>query len=254
MMVNDKDASTPQPDRDIAPRHVVVTGGSRGIGKEIVKAFASNGDSVSYCSRNPDPSPPSSSYGTRFATCDVTDGYDVAKFMDEAVEAFGPVDVLVNNAGITRDGAFALMSRESWDTVLDTSLGGVYEFSKLVTMSMMRRRSGVIVNISSLAGIMGNRGQANYSAAKGAINSLTLTLAKELGPSGVRVNAIAPGFIETDMTADLPDDAVKTAKSSIPLRRFGTTDDVASLVFFLCSEQAAYITGQIIRVDGGMTL
>ncbi len=235
-------------------RHVMVTGASRGIGKAIAEAFLLLGDNVSVCSRRePTPAEEASSNFLQFR-CDVSVPEQVDHFIETAVDRFGPIDVLVNNAGINQDKSFPLMSAESWDEVIKTNLYGTFHFCRAVISGMIKNQAGVILNVSSVAGVTGNRGQANYSAAKGGVNALTLTLAKELGPFGIRVNAVAPGFIETDMTNDLPPKAKQLVRRSVPLRRFGSTSDVASLVTFLCGPQASYITGQIIRLDGGLVL
>ena len=160
----------------------------------------------------------------------------------------------MNNAGINQGKSSPLMSSESWDEVIRTNLYGTFHLCRAATSGLIKNQAGVILNVSSVAGVTGNRGQANYSAAKGGISALTLTLAKELGPFGIRVNAVAPGFIETDMTSDLPPKAKQLVRRSVPLRRFGSVSDVASLVTFLCSPQASYITGQIIRIDGELVL
>lgn len=236
-------------------RHVLVTGSTRGIGRKIVERFAGLGDRISCCARSKHCDIDAANAGDfYYAPCDVSDRADVSSFIDAAVDRLGAVDVLVNNAGIARDRSIALMAPEEWDLVVRTNLYGVFNFCNLVALSMMRRGGGVILNISSVAGVTGNRGQANYSAAKGGVNTLTRTLARELGPSGGRVNAIAPGFIETDMTVNLSEAAQKAARSAIPLRRFGTVDEVASVATFLCSPEAGYINGQVLRVDGGMVL
>ena len=235
-------------------RHVMVTGASRGIGRKIVETFTSLDDRVSCCARSENYDGPVSDNNPFYAPCDVSNHAAVRAFVNAAVDHLGPVDVLVNNAGIVRDKSIALMAPEEWDEVVRTNLYGAFNFCNAIAMQMMRRRTGVILNISSVAGVTGNRGQANYSAAKGGVNTLTRTLARELGPSGVRVNAIAPGFIETDMTASLPEATRTTARSTIPLGRFGAVDEVASVAAFLCSSEAGYITGQVLRVDGGMVL
>ena len=230
------------------------SGATREIGKAIAEAFLLLGDNVSACSRH-EPIPiKEASTNSLQCRCDASAPKQVAHFIETAVDHFGPIDVLVNNAGNNQGKSSPLMSSESWDEVIRTNLYGTFHLCRAATSGLIKNQAGVILNVSSVAGVTGNRGQANYSAAKGGISALTLTLAKELGPFGIRVNAVAPGFIETDMTNDLPPKAKQLVRRSVPLRRFGSTSDVASLVTFLCGPQASYITGQIIRLDGGLVL
>ena len=232
----------------------MISGATREIGRAIAEAFLLLGDNVSVCSRH-EPIPiKEASTNSLQCRCDASVPKQVAHFIETAVDHFGPIDVLVNNAGINQDKSFPLMSSESWDEVIRTNLYGTFHLCRAATSGLIKNQAGVILNVSSVAGVTGNRGQANYSAAKGGLNALTLTLAKELGPFGIRVNAVAPGFIETDMTSDLPPKAKQLVRRSVPLRRFGSVSDVASLVTFLCSPQASYITGQIIRSDGELVL
>lgn len=232
----------------------MISGATREIGKAIAEAFLLLGDNVSACSRH-EPIPiKEASTNSLQCRCDASVPKQVAHFIETAVDHFGPIDVLVNNAGINQGKSSPLMSSESWDEVIRTNLYGTFHLCRAATSGLIKNQAGVILNVSSVAGVTGNRGQANYSAAKGGINALTLTLAKELGPFGIRVNAVAPGFIETDMTSDLPPKAKQLVRRSVPLRRFGSVSDVASLVTFLCSPQASYITGQIIRIDGELVL
>ena len=232
----------------------MISGATREIGKAIAEAFLLLGDNVSVCSRH-EPIPiKEASTNSLQCRCDASVPKQVAHFIETAVDHFGPIDVLVNNAGINQGKSSPLMSSESWDEVIRTNLYGTFHLCRAATSGLIKNQAGVILNVSSVAGVTGNRGQANYSAAKGGINALTLTLAKELGPFGIRVNAVAPGFIETDMTSDLPPKAKQLVRRSVPLRRFGSVSDVASLVTFLCSPQASYITGQIIRIDGELVL
>jgi 3-oxoacyl-[acyl-carrier protein] reductase len=184
----------------------------------------------------------------------VSNAEDVEKMVAGTVDRFGRIDILVNNAGITRDNLLVRMSEQDWDMVLSTNLKGVFMCTKAVAKLMMRERKGKIVNMASVMGIMGNAGQANYSASKGGVIALTKTTAKELGSRGVNVNAVAPGFIQTVMTEEMPEDAKANIASEIPLRRLGTPEDVAEVVLFLCSEASSYITGQVIAVDGGMVM
>ena len=232
----------------------MISRATREIGKAIAEAFLLLGDNVSVCSRH-EPIPiKEASTNSLQCRCDASVPKQVAHFIETAVDHFGPIDVLVNNAGINQGKSSPLMSSESWDEVIRTNLYGTFHLCRAATSGLIKNQAGVILNVSSVAGVTGNRGQANYSAAKGGVNALTLTLAKELGPFGIRVNAVAPGFIETDMTNDLPPKAKQLVRRSVPLRRFGSTSDVASLVTFLCGPQASYITGQIIRLDGGLVL
>ena len=232
----------------------MISRATREIGKAIAEAFLLLGDIVSACSRH-EPIPIiEASTNSLQCRCDASVPKQVAHFIETAVDHFGPIDVLVNNAGINQGKSSPLMSSESWDEVIRTNLYGTFHLCRAATSGLIKNQAGVILNVSSVAGVTGNRGQANYSAAKGGISALTLTLAKELGPFGIRVNAVAPGFIETDMTSDLPPKAKQLVRRSVPLRRFGSVSDVASLVTFLCSPQASYITGQIIRIDGELVL
>jgi len=185
---------------------------------------------------------------------DVAAPADCEAVVDTAVDKFGRVDILVNNAGITRDNLILRMSEAEWDAVIDTNLKGTFNCTKAVAKLMLRQRSGRIVNIASVMGIIGNAGQANYAASKAGIIALTKTTAKELGSRGVNVNAIAPGFIQTVMTEEMPEQAKQSIEKQIPLERLGTPDDVAKVVHFLCSDAASYITGQVVNVDGGMVM
>lgn len=184
----------------------------------------------------------------------VADMGDVEKMVQATVDRFARIDILVNNAGITRDNLLVRMSEEEWDAVLDTNLKGVFNCTRAVAKLMMRERRGKIINMSSVMGIVGNAGQANYSASKGGVIAFTKAVAKELGSRGINVNAVAPGFIQTAMTDEMPEDAKKGIEDRIPLRRLGTPEDVAEVVLFLCTESAGYITGQVIAVDGGLTM
>ena len=179
---------------------------------------------------------------------------EVDELIQKAVEAFGSIDILVNNAGITRDTLLMRMKEADWDAVLDTNLKGVFLCTKAVAKLMMKQRSGKIINMTSVVGLTGNAGQANYAAAKAGVVGFTKSMAKELGSRGITVNAVAPGFIATDMTEVLPDSVKEQMTSTIPLGRPGTPSDVAKAVLFLCSDAAAYITGQTLNVDGGMVM
>lgn len=184
----------------------------------------------------------------------VSSAEDVDRMVQEAVDKFGRIDILVNNAGVTRDNLLVRMSEQDWDMVLDTNLKGTFNCTKAVAKLMMRERSGRIVNVASVMGMIGNAGQANYSASKGGVIALTKTTAKELGSRGINVNAVAPGFIQTVMTEEMPEDAKASISEKIPLRRLGTPEDVADVVLFLCGPASSYVTGQVIAIDGGMVM
>jgi 3-oxoacyl-[acyl-carrier protein] reductase len=184
----------------------------------------------------------------------VADSGDVDAMVSSSVDKFGKVDILVNNAGITRDNLILRMSDQEWDMVIATNLRGTFICTRAVSKLMLRQRSGKIVNVASVMGVVGNAGQANYSASKGGVIALTKTTAKELGSRGINVNAVAPGFIQTVMTEEMPEQAKRDIEKQIPLSRLGTPDDVASVILFLCSEAASYLTGQVINIDGGMVM
>lgn len=184
----------------------------------------------------------------------VSEPKDAEAMVEATVDKFSKIDILVNNAGITRDSLMLRMSEEDWDMVLDVNLKGVFNCTKAAAKHMMRARSGKIVNMASVMGLMGNAGQANYSASKGGVIALTKATAKEFGARGINVNAVAPGFIQTVMTEEMPEDAKKDISNQIPLSRLGTPEDVASIVLFLASDLASYVTGQVIAVDGGMVM
>jgi 3-oxoacyl-[acyl-carrier protein] reductase len=239
----------------------IVTGGSRGIGRGIVKAFVAEGAKVAFIYKGNQQAADSlmaeiaQSGGVAKAhQCDVT-SHDAAVKVVEAVEAdWGPVNILVNNAGVIRDGLLVGMKPEEWNVVIQTNLGGTFNFCLAVAMKLARQRKGRIINISSVAAEHVNKGQTNYAASKGAINSFTRALAVELAGRGVTVNAIAPGFIETEMTESVRNKAGDLIKKMIPLKRLGQPEDIAKAAVFLASADAAYITGQIITVDGGLCL
>ena len=239
----------------------IVTGGSRGIGRGIVKAFAAEGAKVAIIYKgnqlaadNLVAEVTQAGGIARAHQCDVAN-HDDARKVVEAVEAdWGPINIMVNNAGVIRDGLLVGMKPEEWNVVIQTNLGGTFNFCHAVAMKLARQRKGRIINISSVAATHTNPGQTNYAASKGAINSFTRALAVELAGRGVTVNAIAPGFIETDMSENVRNKAGDLIKKMIPLKRLGQPEDIAKAAVFLASADAAYITGQIITVDGGLSL
>ncbi len=226
----------------------IVTGGSKGIGRAIVELFVREGARVYYLSR----SEAEGGGSAKWMACDVADEAAVNAAVEAIVAEAGAVDALVNNAGVTRDGLVFRMSLDDWDTVLRTNLTSAFLVSRAVARHMIKRRSGSIVNVSSVVGIIGNGGQTNYSASKAGLIGFTKSLAREVGSRGVRVNALAPGFIETSMTEKIPAEAKEKLKSGIPLGRTGTAEDVAQAALFLCSDMSTYVTGEILQVDGGM--
>jgi 3-oxoacyl-[acyl-carrier protein] reductase len=228
-------------------RSVLVTGGNRGIGLAIARALAAGGDRVTVTYRSGQP--PEGLAGVR---CDVTDPESVEAAFAEVEEKQGPVEVLVANAGVTRDQLIMRMSEEDFGTVVATNLAGSWRVAKRASKGMLKLRRGRVVFISSVVGLLGSAGQTNYAASKAGLVGLARSLARELGSRGITYNVVAPGFVETDMTAELPDDLQKTYRGQIPLGRFASVDEVAGVVRFLASEDAAYITGAVIPVDGGL--
>jgi 3-oxoacyl-[acyl-carrier protein] reductase len=239
----------------------IVTGAGRGIGEAIARRLARDGARVACVSRTEANAAKTAAAinsstpdAARPYAVDVADRKAVAALCESILADFGHVDILVNNAGLTRDGLAMRMSEEDWDLVLDTNLKGSFNFIQGVMRSMVRQRSGRIINISSVAGLAGNAGQANYSASKAGLVGLTKSLALELASRSITVNAVAPGFITTDMTVGLPDTVKANVMQKIPLGRFGEPDDIAGAVAFLAGPEGRYITGQVLTVDGGMVM
>lgn len=238
----------------------IVTGGGSGIGQSIALGLAREGCDVALCGRRLEPLQETvrqiEALGRRALalSVDVSRGEAVQGFVDEVVKVFGRVDILVNNAGVTRDNLLIRMTEEQWDEVLTTNLKGAFLFGKAVARPMMRQRGGSIVQISSIIGLIGNAGQCNYAASKAGLIALTQSMAKELASRNIRVNAVAPGFIVSQMTNALPEALRTKMLGEIPLGRFGAGEDIANAVVFLASEDASYVTGQVLSVNGGMTM
>ncbi len=246
---------------DFTGKTAIVTGGSRGIGRAICLELARGGANIVLCCAG-DPAAAETTRaaceaagGRALATrCDVADAAQVKALVDTAMQEFGRVDILVNNAGITRDSLLLTMKEADFDSVISTNLKGTFLCMKAVTRQMVKQRYGRIVNLSSVVGLRGNAGQVNYAASKAGVVGMTKSLAKELAGRNVTVNAVAPGFINTDMTAAIPEAAKSAALASIPAGRLGSAEEVSKAVAFLASDSAAYITGQVLAVDGGMAM
>jgi len=238
----------------------LITGGAGGIGRAIALAFAREGADIVIADVNQEEAEKTAgdieALGRKSLPIpmDVTNYAKVEEALNKILDKFGKVDILVNNAGITKDGLLLRMNEADWDAVIDVNLKGTFNCTKAVSKAMIKQHSGKIINIASIIGIIGNAGQANYSASKAGIIALTKTAAKELASRNINVNAVAPGFIQTEMTARLSEDIKQKMKEAIPLNKFGSPDDVAAVCLFLASEAANYITGQTIVVDGGMVM
>lgn len=251
--------STPDLQVNLSDKTAIVTGASQGLGKAVALVLAANGAKVACVARSVDKLnetvqqiQEAGGEAEAFA-CDVTDRESVDGLVDQVVEQWEKLDILVNNAGITRDTLLPRMSDDEWDAVINTNLRGCFLFTRAASRYMMRARYGRIINMSSVSGIIGNPGQTNYSASKAGLIGMTRSLSRELAGRKVTVNAVAPGFIESDMTAALGDMVINEAKKRIPAKRLGTAEDVAAAVLFLAGDAAAYITGHVLTVDGGMT-
>ncbi len=245
---------------DFTDKTAIVTGAGSGIGKAIALELASRGCDVAVCGRRLEPLQATAAEITALgrrayaASADVSNGESVTAFVADVLKAFGHIDILVNNAGLTRDNLLIRMSEEEWDAVLGTNLKGAFLFAKAVARPMMKQRSGAIVNISSVVGLIGNPGQCNYAASKAGLIALTQSLAKELASRNIRVNAVAPGFIVSQMTDAVPDDLKSAMLAQIPAGRFGQVTDIAKAVAFLAGPDASYITGQTLSVNGGLVM
>lgn len=245
---------------DLTGKTAIVTGASGGIGQAVAVALAKAGADVALCGQNQERLAATadlvSATGRRVLSyaMNVGEAESVQQTVEDVQKQWGRIDVMVNNAGITRDGLLIRMSEQDWDAVMDVNLKSVFLFSKAVARIMMKQRSGSIVNIASIIGLIGNPGQGNYSASKGGIIAFTKSVARELASRNIRANAIAPGFIETRMTEKIPEELQKKMLETIPLGRYGKPEDVADLTVFLAGDRSAYITGQVISICGGMVM
>lgn len=242
-------------------KNAIITGASRGIGREIALTLAENGANIVINYRNYSNEIEAlvkdiEAKGVKIVTvkCDVSNFEEVENLISEAKEKLGSIDILVNNAGITKDGLLMRMKQEDFESVLDVNLKGVFNTTKLITPIMMKQRTGKIINISSVVGLVGNAGQCNYAASKAGVIGFSKSIARELAPRGVNINVVAPGYIDTDMTNGLLDKVKESILQTIPMKKMGSTKDVANLVLFLSSGLSDYITGQVINVDGGMVM
>ena len=239
----------------------LITGGSRGIGRAIAIKLAENGSNViiNYSSNKEaaeEVVKEIESHGVKALAvkCNITNSEEIKAMIDAIDEKFDTVDILVNNAGITKENLFLRMKEEDWESVMDVNLKGVFLCTKAVIRKMIKQKFGKIINVSSVVGVAGNPGQANYCASKAGVIGFTKSLAKELGGKSIYVNAVAPGFIETDMTSELPEKVKTSMLDSVPLKRYGKPEDVANVVLFLSSDLSNYVTGQVIHIDGGMVM
>lgn len=242
---------------DLSGRTAVVTGSTRGIGRAIAETLAGAGARVAIVGRDQARAEEVASEvspNARGFSCDVADSASVTAMIAAAEAEFGAVDILVNNAGLTRDNILFRIKDEDWDAVLDANLRGAFVAIRAASRGMMKRRWGRIINIASVVGLVGNKGQANYAASKAGLIGLTKSVAKELASRNILANVVAPGFVETDMTAAMTDEAKKALFTQIPLERLGTPADIANIVAFLSSDVSSYITGQVFVVDGGMVM
>ncbi len=246
---------------DLKGKTALVTGGGRGIGRAIVECLAEANIRVAFTYKSSADASialakdlTSKGYTVTAHQSDATSQTESVKLVEHIVQEWGRLDILVNNAGITRDGLLMRMSEDDWDAVIDNNLKSVYNFTKAACRPMMGQRSGKIINITSVVGVTGNAGQANYSASKAGIIGFTKSVAKELGSRNIQVNAVAPGYVETDMTSKLNEDQRKTLTERIPLKRTANAHEIARVVRFLASPDSDYITGQVLCVDGGMTM
>ena len=240
-------------------KNVIITGASRGIGKGIAEVFAKHGANIAFTYHSSDEKAKALEKELSVNGCkakgyksDASDFEAAQQLVKDVMDDFGSIDVLVNNAGITKDGLLMRMSEEDFDSVMNTNMKSVFNMTKAVATPMLKAKSGSIINMSSVVGIKGNAGQANYAASKAAINGFTKSIALELGSRNIRCNAIAPGFIETEMTEALGEETVKQWRAQIPLKRGGTPEDIANTTLFLASDLSSYVTGQVIHVCGGM--
>ncbi|HET9775160.1 MAG TPA: 3-oxoacyl-[acyl-carrier-protein] reductase [Gemmatimonadaceae bacterium] len=242
---------------DLSGKNALITGSTRGIGRAIAEAFAGSGARVAVVGRDQqraDDAAAKIGNDAKGFTVDVSDTGAVTRLVDDVEKAFGSIDILVNNAGITKDNLVMRLKDEDWDAVQNANLRGAFAAIRAVSRGMMKKRAGRIINVASIVGLIGNKGQANYAASKAGLIALTKSVAKELGSRNILVNAVAPGFIQTEMTDAMTPEAREALGKQIALERLGTVEDVAAMVAFLASDLASYITGQVFVVDGGMVM